>query len=215
MTKSKAPKILIIDDSRSFATLVGAMLRGMGIRSVTAFDDFEAAKAFLHANSVDVVLIDGDMPKSCAFKFAKTLRQDKKQFHRTVPLVLMSGAGGSQVMRRAVEAGFDAVLPKPIRTAQLRDQLTHLMEHPRVYIHARAGYCGPDRRRHTLSDFSGENRRDGDTFQVFTEDGPVSLDQLEKLQEAGTGHADLEVLLVRGVKILSGYRLNARAARAA
>lgn len=210
MKDAESPKIVIIDDSRSFSMLLGSMLRGMGIRTINIFDECDAAISYMRTNPVDIALIDGDIPKSCGLKFARALRLDKQMYNRTVPLVLMSGKGGPKVMEKAIEAGFDAVLPKPVRTTQLRQQIVQLTEKPRVYIHARSGYCGPDRRRKSISEFTGENRRRGETFQVYTQNGPVSLGQLEKLHQAGTGTVDLEVLLVRGVKILSGYRLDSR-----
>ncbi|WP_162901390.1 response regulator [Breoghania sp. L-A4] len=202
-------KVLMLDGSRSFSALISTMLRGMGVRSLAVFDDSEAAITFLRANPVDVILVDGALANATAFKFAMALRQDKQQFRRTVPMILLSGSGGTQVARKAVESGFDALLPKPIRAVRLYEQMLSLMRRPRVYIHARIGYCGPDRRRPAASDFSGANRRDGETFQVHTKSGPVSLDRLEKLQAKSADHPDLEVLLVRGVTILSGYKLNA------
>ena len=213
MPDSGTLSVLILEGSRSFSALVSSMLRGMGVQSLVVFDDCETAIGFLRANPVDIILVDGALLDASAFNFALALRQDKNQYRRTVPMILLSESGGSQVARKAVESGFDALLPKPIRTARLYEQMLELMQRPRVYIHARKGYCGPDRRRPEVSDFSGTNRRDGETFQVYTKEGPVSLDRLEKLPEKGGGRPDLEVLLVRGVKILSGYKLNA--ARAA
>lgn len=210
MKSTPAPSVLVVNETRSFALLLDAMLQSLGVHDITLLEDCTTARNWMRSNLVDIVLVDGDLPHEAAFGFAMGLRLDKQQARRTVPVVLMSSSGDKPVMRRAQEAGFDSVLPKPIRTAFLRDELSRLMQRPRVYIHSRAGYCGPDRRRQVMSGYDGTNRRDGDTFQVFTKDGPVSLDLLEKLDKAG-GAADIEVLLVKGADIISGYRFNSRA----
>jgi two-component system, chemotaxis family, chemotaxis protein CheY len=208
--------VLVLDDSHSFRMLICAMLRGMGARSVQSYDDADAAMIYLRNHKTDVALIGGGNAGSVGFRFATALRIDTLQSCRTLPLVLLSGAGHQkQIRRMAVDAGFDAVLPKPLRQAQLQEALERVLNHPRVYIHARDGYCGPDRRRDPNPGFPNNVRRGGETFQVHTKDGPISLDQLEELQKAGAGKGDLEVLLVRGVKVLSGYRLNAQAVLAA
>lgn len=215
MSNKSGPTVLVLHDSHSFCSLLVSMLRSLGVERAVSFDDGEAARHYMHANKVDVALIDGDLPNLLAAKFVRALRMDNEVFKRTVSMVLLSNDGGSQVIQKAFEAGFDAVLPKPIRTPDLKAELARLIDKPRVYIHCRTGYCGPDRRRKVKDGFEGDDRRGGGTFQVFTKEGAVSLAELEKLQSAGTGEADIEILLLRGLKILSGYRMNAHDATVA
>lgn len=213
MTIATAPglSVLIVAEGRSFSQLLEQMLRGVGVAMTTTIVEGDATRLWLRSNKVDLILVDCDLPNGNPFKFATKLRTDVRLCCRTAPLVLMSDHGATSWIRNALEAGYDSVMPKPIRRAHLRAELERLMEKPRVYIQSPSGYCGPDRRRQVIKDFDGEDRRDGETFQVFTEDGPVSLDQLQQLERSAASTADMDVLLVCGTEIIAGYRLDSRA----
>ncbi|PTW55787.1 CheY-like chemotaxis protein [Breoghania corrubedonensis] len=205
------PSVLIIAEGPSFCMLLEQMLHDIGVAATTTIDEAEAAQSWLRANAVDAVLIDSDLPKASALAFANRIRCDTAQFNRYLPLVLMSAKGDAVLMHQAVKAGFDSSIPKPVRRRQLFGELKRLLERPRVYIRSPSGYCGPDRRRRVMSDYAGEDRRREGSFQLFTENGPVSRDALEALHRNAPEGANMDVLLVRGAQVIDSYRLDSSA----
>lgn len=211
---ARGPSVLIVAESRSFTMLVEQMLHAIGVADTTRIDEAETAQLWLRANTVDVVLVDSEMTKASGLRLASRLRCDAAQPNRCVPLILMSAKGDAALMRQAMKAGFDSVVPKPMRRTHLRGELKRVLERPRVYIRLPSGYCGPDRRRRVMNDHEGPERRHAGSFQLFTRDGPLSLQALETLV---TDHAeapdtrDIDVLLVRGRRIIAGYRLDSHA----
>ncbi|MDJ0931775.1 response regulator [Breoghania sp.] len=206
-----APSVLVIAESRSFSALLEQMLHGIGVGATTTIDEADAAHLWLRKNAVDAVLVDSDLPKAAALKLPHQIQCDATQHSRCVPLILMSTKSEPAMMRQAMNAGSDSVMPKLVHRVHLRGELKRLLERPRVYIRLPSGYCGPDRRRRVMSDYDGEDRRDGDNFQLFTEEGPVSREALETLHHTSSQDADIDVLLVRGAQIIAGYRLDSRA----
>ncbi|MEI2384596.1 response regulator [Breoghania sp. JC706] len=208
--KNRGLSVLILAEGSSFSALLEQMLLSIGVAATTTIDDGEAAQLWLRANAVDMVLIDGDLPNASAPRFTSRVRCDATLQNRCLPLVLMSARGNTEMMRQAMKAGFDSIVPKPISRDQLLSELKRLVERPRVYIRSPSGYCGPDRRRRVMSGYDGEDRRDGGSFQLFTENGPLSRDTLEALHNQASENADMDVLLVRGVEVIHGYRLDSR-----
>jgi CheY-like chemotaxis protein len=65
----------------------------------------------------DAALLDLNMPDLDGLKTAKALRADPA--FRSLRLVAMTGSGSPELRRKALDAGFDAFLTKPVPTAVL------------------------------------------------------------------------------------------------
>jgi CheY-like chemotaxis protein/two-component sensor histidine kinase len=120
---SRERRILVVDDNRDAADSLAMMLRVSGHAVQTAYDGLagvQAAAAF----RPDVVLLDIGMPKMNGYEAARQIRQQvcgKNTF-----LVAITGWGQEEDKRRAIEAGFDHHLTKPVDPATLEKLLTGL-----------------------------------------------------------------------------------------
>ncbi|WP_321341877.1 response regulator [Breoghania sp.] len=205
--------VLIVAPANSFTQLLEQMLPGIGTTASTTIDDVEAAHHWLRKNSVDAILVDAALAKAGAATFAREVRADITLENRCTPLVLLSGSGAPALMQQALKAGFDTVLPKPLPRQHLKEEFGRLSRNTRVYIRAPSGYCGPDRRRRTTSPATlpsgdGKDRRENGSFQIQTADGPIRLEQLRALHRGPDEKANMAVLLIRGNKVVDGYRLH-------
>ena len=110
------PKILIADDNQQNAELLEAHLDGTGYDTriaVNGEDTLKAAREW----SPDVVLLDVMMPKLSGFEVCKRLRADPAT---TAAGVLMVTALDQPTdVERAVDAGTDDFLSKPINKTEL------------------------------------------------------------------------------------------------
>jgi signal transduction histidine kinase len=110
-----APRVrsraLIIDDNRDAATTMSMFVEELGGVAVTAHDGASGLAA-MESFQPDIVFMDIGMPGLDGYEVCRRIRQLPSQRH--VVLVAVTGWGQAQDKRRAIEAGFDAHLTKPV-----------------------------------------------------------------------------------------------------
>jgi signal transduction histidine kinase len=109
-------RILLVDDNRDAADSLALLLRMLGHDIHTAHDGLEAVQA-ADAFRPDVVLLEIDLPKMSGYEAACQIRQ--RPWGKQMVLVAVTGWGQEEDKRRAIEAGFDHHLTKPVEPAVL------------------------------------------------------------------------------------------------
>ena len=106
--------MLVIDDDPSVREVVSYLLESFGYDCETAADG-AAGVARFDEGGWDVVLTDLAMPEMNGWEVAEAIRRRSP----TMPIVLVTGLSGPEVIRRAGERGLQ-VVPKPFRSEMLR-----------------------------------------------------------------------------------------------
>lgn len=123
-----ARRVLIVDDNTEAADALGSLLGLLGAEVRVVYDGPAALAAF-RAFRPQVVILDLSMPNMNGYDVARSLRRDPAASESV--LVALTGWSQPEVGARAVEAGFDRYLIKPIKAAELRDLLTAERSPPR------------------------------------------------------------------------------------
>lgn len=110
-----ALRVVVADDSRSAADIMGMFFRMEGFEAAVAYDG-EDAVAQAKVLGPDLVVLDLGMPKIDGFEACKRIR---KLFPQAV-MVALSGWGSREDRRRSSDAGFDEHLVKPVSPDDLR-----------------------------------------------------------------------------------------------
>jgi CheY-like chemotaxis protein len=110
------PRILIADDNPQNAELIEAHLDGAGYETKLA-DQGEATLAAVGAWMPDVVLLDVMMPKLSGFEVCKRIKADPATAATAV--LMVTALDEAADIDRAVDAGTDDFLSKPINKAEL------------------------------------------------------------------------------------------------
>ncbi len=112
----KTTKILVVDDDERNLRLMEAILLPMGYEVVLAHDGEEALK---QAREVfpDVVLLDVMMPKMDGFEVAKQLKEHAET--KLIPVVMVTALREVEDRVKALEAGADDFMSKPIDRTEL------------------------------------------------------------------------------------------------
>jgi CheY-like chemotaxis protein/two-component sensor histidine kinase len=113
-------RILVVDDNRDAADSLGMMLRMMGHDVRTAYDGLEAVQAAA-AFRPDLVLLDIGLPRMNGYEAARHLRE--QPWARSMALIALTGWGQEEDRRRALDAGCDHHLTKPVDPAALEKLL--------------------------------------------------------------------------------------------
>ena len=115
-----ALSVLLADDNVDFSHSFGTMLELLGHR-VEVVHDGLAAVASIVASPPDIAFVDIGMP---SLDGVETVRRVRGQGNtQDVVLVAVTGRGGAEDRARAVEAGFDRHLVKPLAMQDVRDAL--------------------------------------------------------------------------------------------
>ena len=119
-----AKKILVADDSVASRELIREVLEMSGYEVVEAFDGQEAL-SLARENSPDLVLVDIQMPRLDGYGVLRELRADPRFSDlRVVALTAFAMQGDSE---RALNAGFDGYITKPVDIASLRQEVRRFL----------------------------------------------------------------------------------------
>jgi CheY-like chemotaxis protein len=104
-------RILVVDDNKDAADSLG-MLLGLDGHEVRVAYAGRAALEMAHAFKPQIAILDLGLPDLSGYDVARLLRQDPAL--GTVELIALTGWGQEEHKRRALEAGFDHHVTKPV-----------------------------------------------------------------------------------------------------
>ena len=119
------PRILVIDDSAANLKLLRVLLLTEGFRVSTATNAAEAL-AQVAAELPDLVLTDVQLPDLNGLELARRLKADPRS--AAIPVVAVTSYAMSGDKGRALSAGCDAYVSKPIDTRALPSLLRSLLQ---------------------------------------------------------------------------------------
>jgi CheY-like chemotaxis protein len=123
-----AATILVVDDNPINLKLVSELLAFEGYRVLKAADGEEAATT-VKADPPELILLDVDLPGIDGLTLAKKLKSDPP----TADIVIMALTAFAMKAdrQRAIAAGCDAYVTKPINTRELPAQVAELLQRRR------------------------------------------------------------------------------------
>jgi DNA-binding NtrC family response regulator len=116
-------RILVVDDDRAFRLSTAALLEADGYE-VEAVGDAPAAAAALKAGRFDLMLLDLRMPGTDGITLVEALRV----WGEGVAVLMISGYGTVDAAVRALHAGADDFLTKPVEPDVLSTRVRELLE---------------------------------------------------------------------------------------
>jgi two-component system sensor histidine kinase RpfC len=117
-------RVLVADDNPTGREVVGKILERGG-HGVVLVENGEAALDALEREAFDVVLLDRNMPGMGGMEALRALRLMTHASGR-LPVAMLSADVTPEAKREALEAGFDAFLPKPIEALRLLEEVQTL-----------------------------------------------------------------------------------------
>lgn len=115
--------ILVAEDNPTNQKVVLHMLARLGHQAEAVNNGLEAIKA-LETTAYDLVLMDAQMPEMDGYDATKAIRaRDSKVLNRTIPVIALTANAMQEDRERALAAGMDDYLTKPINITNLTNTI--------------------------------------------------------------------------------------------
>jgi len=120
---SRMVRVLLAEDSRDNTMLIELFLKNTRFHLDTA-ENGEVAVAKFKAGNYDAVLMDINMPVMDGYAALREIREwERQRGVRTIPVIALTASAFREDAQRALEAGFQMHVAKPIKKATLIDAL--------------------------------------------------------------------------------------------
>jgi CheY-like chemotaxis protein len=117
-------RILIAEDKSTSRELLRTVLENQGY-SVTEAADGEEALQKARKEIPDLILLDLQMPARNGYEVLRELRQDSR--FTSVPIVAVTASAMHGDREKAMAAGFNGYLSKPLPLGSLRHEIQRLL----------------------------------------------------------------------------------------
>lgn len=116
-------RVVVVDDDAASVETLHRLLELEGA-TVTAATGVQEALAAVRESKPDLVITDIAMPGTDGYQLLEALRADAAT--ADLPVIALTGFGRASDVKRAIAAGFDAHLKKPLTLDQLLSTLTRM-----------------------------------------------------------------------------------------
>ncbi len=120
----KAKRILTVDDDRKNVNLLTNLLESLGYDSEPAYSGAEALEKL--NGDIDLVLLDAMMPDMDGFDVTRRIRSHEELWD--IPVMMVTILSSKEDRLRAVEAGANDFICKPIDRLELRVRVASLLK---------------------------------------------------------------------------------------
>ncbi|WP_333864529.1 response regulator transcription factor [Sphingobacterium sp.] len=115
-------QILLVEDDRRISSFVVKGLEEMGHQVILA-ESAEAAREWINADSLDIIVLDIMLPGIDGIQFTKMVRYRKNH----IPILILSALGEIEDKVEALESGADDYLVKPFSFKELVSRIKALV----------------------------------------------------------------------------------------
>lgn len=104
-------RALVIDDSRTIRTIIGKILKEIGMEVIEAGNGKQALEQMKLHPGVELILVDWNMPEMNGLDFIKAIRAQK--MYDRVRILMVTSETESDQVAKALKAGANEYLMKP------------------------------------------------------------------------------------------------------
>ena len=149
---------MVVDDSSFGLDLTTEALRGFGIQTRYSCCNAGEAMEILKDNTVDLILVDCEMPGMDGHELVRWLRGSGLDPNAYVPVIMTAGHVRKSKVKAVRDCGANFLVTKPFSAASLLERLVWVARDTRPFLEA-GDYKGPDRRLKEAEPRAEDERR--------------------------------------------------------
>ena len=121
----KGKKVLVVEDNEVNAEIMGELLKITGMEVEYARDGLIAVETLEEVEDgyFDLIFMDVEMPRMNGYEATKNIRSMSREYAKNVPIIAVTGNAFSEDIKRALEAGMNAHITKPVEYNKLYEVL--------------------------------------------------------------------------------------------
>ena len=185
-------RLLLVEDNAVNQKVATRTLEKLGYRADVAADGLEALET-LSSSTYDAVLMDVQMPNLDGYEATAEIRHRESESGRRTPIIAMTANALQGDREKALEAGMDDYIAKPVRTGELREVLQRWVsveEEPDGENSNGSAILDPSVLENLKDlDEDGEQSLIGELAGIFLEDAGSHLDTLRKAIDEGDANS--------------------------
>lgn len=151
---------LVIDRNQHMRELLVNVLRTLGGKDIRAVGTYDAAKEALSIKPPEIMFTSWKLDPTNGVDLTREIRWSGKEALQFTPIIMVSGHGEEEKVLKAREAGINEFVVKPYAAATILSRMHAVIMKPRQFVKTEQ-FFGPDRRRTTAFEYSGDERRSG------------------------------------------------------
>jgi DNA-binding response OmpR family regulator len=124
-------RVMLVDDDARMREVLARLLASAGFRAVEQVGDGQEALLRLAGVHVDLIITDCSMPRMDGVAFVTALRAKGD----ATPVIMLSGQDDPQLVVRAIRAGVNNYVPKPIHPENLFEKIRQTLGAARAVAH--------------------------------------------------------------------------------
>src|SRR5262249_32470398 len=118
--------ILLVEDDDDSRKLLGTMLKRYGAKVTSTKSAAEALEGFAE-ELPDILISDIGMPDEDGYELIRKLREQPSHRGGLTPAIALTGYASRKDRERALAAGYDKHMAKPIEQAEMIEAITSLV----------------------------------------------------------------------------------------
>lgn len=121
-------RVMVVDDDSRMRQVLAKLLQSSGFDCVDEVGDGEEALSRLVETHVDLIVTDCQMPRMDGIALVTALRAKGD----LTPIIMLSGQDDPQLVVRAIRAGVNNYVPKPIHPENFFEKIWQTLGIPRT-----------------------------------------------------------------------------------
>ena len=111
-------RAMVVEDCRHFSSIICMVLKSLGVEQIVEVADGRDAIEALEAFDAELVIMDWMMPNMDGVECTRRIRSSRGRYP-DVPIVMVTARDDVADIQRALEAGADAYISKPVSSRRL------------------------------------------------------------------------------------------------